>query len=1167
MQCSRIATRPLLAATLAWLALACTKQHPGDRTTLTQPASPELPATPTQSAEPAWVVRAKQHPMEYSANIKDSRLFPGGFEENRGQFGGEANFIAQGGDRLLAFNASEVAVFFGTRAVVTKKRGAPSAPGAPSSQTTAWSRLSMRLVGADPSARGHGVHRLPGHTSYFLGKDSTKWLTDVASFSEVQYRQVYPGTDVGYKRDEGDIEYVFRVAPGGDPATIKLAFSGGETPRIEAGGDLVVKVGAAEFRHRRPRLYQQIDGVTIEVDGDFTVNEQGNVGFRIGTYDKKQTLVIDPTIKLLGSTFKAGSFNGGAGKAIVTDQAGNAFITGSLSQITLQGTNGIIATSHALFVSKLDSGGNILNTAIFSGVPQCPLQSLPPAGQNCDGDDEGNAIALDAAGNVYVTGFSSSITFPVVNAFDPCWAGNNPGGCQAPPVGAPDAVVLKLGPDLTTILYASFLGGSSSATSDFGTGIAVDGAGTAVFVVGETHSTDFPVTIGDPRAGASDAFLARFDMSKSGAASLVFSKVFGGPHGDGATCLAWTTALFVGGWSDDFPKAVDPSGANPGAGGNKEGFLARFDSAGTLAMAYFIRGNLDDSVNAVAVDPAENVYLTGSTDSSNFASASPLPATPATGTNVFVAKLHYLWKPIPKHPPHFEGASLDYTTLVAGPKIDIGNAVAVDRAGRAYVTGSTSAPAAGTSGQFPIVGTVMPPLVTSNAGTCTAASSCTTDAFVLRLSSAGSLDYAGLLGGDSDDVGFGITLAAPERVLVVGKALGTFPGRAAATPVAFSDVFVSRIVSGADLAVTKTCTPSSVHAGQNVTCSVVVTNNGPETATNVTAVDRPLQHSYSAQASTTCHATMSPSLTVDRFDCQFGTLAPGATASTTTVMAPMQVGAFTNTVTVGGDDWTPENNVATSTVNVVSDADVVAYTSPVPAVIHLGDSVAFTGWAGNQGPDAADPVGFTYDIPDSFVLNSPPVSTVGPCQSTTNSGRLTVTCGMGRLITTVPGPQAAAVTVGTTPAQEGNFSVTASVTTTATDPNPSNNTMTESLIVRAGTPKLEGRLTDFHKVRGPNGLNIDFEAEFTNRGDGNAKNVVISQINFNTTNGSGTVTLFPPAPPLRAIYSITVGLAQSRDFTVNVPASVRRYEVTLAGTCQDALGATRTFGASGTFVP
>ncbi len=362
------------------------------------------------------------------------------------------------------------------------------------------------------------------------------------------------------------------------------------------------------------------------------------------------------------------------------------------------------------------------------------------------GAEVGFDIAIDATGNAYVTGRTTSTDFPTQGAFQ----GSLSGGSGS------DVFVAKLSADGTSLVYGTYLGGIGF---DEGLSIAVNSSGQA-HVTGRTTSTDFPTQSplqGSLSGGAGeDAFVTK--LAANGA-SLVFSTYLGGGNTDQGHGIAVDSAgsVYVTGQtnSTNFPTSSAFQGSLSGGSGN-DVFLSKITSAGlSFSFSTYFGGTGEDLGRGVALDSSQNIYLTGSTQSTNFPTQGPFQAAIGDGTgtanDAFITKFNS------------NGASLTYSSYLGGTGEDIGNDIAVDNADRPAITGRTG------STDFP---TAIPFQGSLNAGAGT-------DAFVSRVLTDGSaLQFSTYLGGNGFDEGMAVTVDSAFSVLAAGRTDSTdFPVR------------------------------------------------------------------------------------------------------------------------------------------------------------------------------------------------------------------------------------------------------------------------------------------------------------------------------------------------------------------------------------------------------
>ena len=470
------------------------------------------------------------------------------FEANEGQTDNRVDFLSRGSGYTLFLTSAE-AVLALRKPIASnrprrdnatlRKAEAEQVPAAPPAV------VRMKLVGANTSPRVSGLEELPGKSNYFLGNDPSKWRTNVSHYAKVSYKDVYPGVDLVYYGNQHQLEYDLIVAPGTDPGAIQLALEGEDELELDAQGDLVLHSAGGEVRLHKPFVYQQVDGVRQEISGAYVLEGRRRVGFQVAAYDAGQPLIIDPVLSY--STYLGGSGTGNdIGFGIAVDAAGNAYVTGRASSTNFPTANPLQAangggTGNDAFVTKLNAAGNALVYSTYLGG---------------NANDIGTGIAVDASGNAYVTGSTSSLNFPTAN---PLQAANGGGTGN-------DAFVTKLNAAGNALVYSTYLGGSGS---DAGSGIAVDASGNA-YVTGSTSSPNFP------RVSPIQPFIG------------------------GGTCFR--------------------SPCN-------DVFVTKLNAAGSaLVYSTHLGGSSRDEGFGIAVDAVGNTYVAGLTASTNFPTASPLQA-------------------------------------------------------------------------------------------------------------------------------------------------------------------------------------------------------------------------------------------------------------------------------------------------------------------------------------------------------------------------------------------------------------------------------------------------------------------------------------------------------------------------------------------------------------
>ena len=439
-------------------------------------------------------------------------------------------------------------------------------------------------------------------------------------------------------------------------------------------------------------------------------------------YDSAQPLILDPALFVFAGFI--GGNNTDKGYGIAVDSAGNVYVTGEVNstEATFPETVGPDVTQNGnydAFVAKVDPSGAALIYCGFIG-----------------GADEefGSGIAVDAAGNAFVTGrtLSTQTTFPVVAGYDMT---HN---------GLKDAFVAKVNAAGTALVYCTYIGGSAD---DFGTGIAVDGLGNAYIsgYTGSTEATFCEITGPDIsyNGGTYDAFVCKLNSTGTARYYCGYIGGAGDDYGYGIAVDGSGNAYITGSTNSNessFPVVVGPDLTY---WNYSEAFVAKVNSSGTaLAYCGYIAGSSDDAGYGIAVDSKGSAYVTGSTGGALPTVVGPDLIRSGSGYRVaFVAKV----SPI--------GDALNYCGYIGDAGINQGNAIAVEGSGNAYVAGYTQSDPA-----FPVV---EGPDLTFNGGTY--------DGFVAKVNASGSkLVYCGYIGGGGWDEARGVAVDAWGNAYVTG---------------------------------------------------------------------------------------------------------------------------------------------------------------------------------------------------------------------------------------------------------------------------------------------------------------------------------------------------------------------------------------------------------------
>jgi hypothetical protein len=583
---------------------------------------------------------------------------PLAFERNVGQTDAEVLFLARGPGYGVFLTATEAVLSL------------PSKPGLAkaSSQASAPTVVRMSLLGAsaEPVVEGAGLQQ--GKSHYYYGSTPNQWQRDVERYDQVRYREVYPGIDMVYYGKQQQLEYDFVVAPGRNPGRINVKFSGVDGLRLDPDGNLILETASGTLTQQKPVLYQQVDGRRLPVQGGYRLLGDNRVGFEVAAYDAAKPLVIDPVLGY--SSYFGGSRDDGIA-SLSTDDAGNIYAVGTTVSLNFPLKSAIQSSNRGgggdVFVAKFNTDGNALVYSTFMGGSSA---------------DNGTGVVVDAGGNAYITGHTKSTNFPVANALQRTHAADG---------GREDVFVARLN-STGTLAFSTYLGGSgadlgaaialppsgdlyvagSTESGNFPKVSSLDaslggtrdgflarltrsgnslvfstylgGGGTdqisamsvdpspqrtgAIYLTGETASTDFPVSAGTATqaslGGGSDAFVVVLNpVAAAPYIALKFGTYLGSANADAGEDVDLDPEgnVIVVGRTQATSAAPFPT-VNPAqveSAGGIDGFVAKITLGTTPALTYstYLGGSGEDRLRGVKVDDFGTAYVIGTTNSTD----------------------------------------------------------------------------------------------------------------------------------------------------------------------------------------------------------------------------------------------------------------------------------------------------------------------------------------------------------------------------------------------------------------------------------------------------------------------------------------------------------------------------------------------------------------------
>jgi hypothetical protein len=617
---------------------------------------------------------------------------PLAFIPNRGQAVPEVLFYARQAGMTLWL--TEQGIVF-DRAVPTPEGG----------ERRACSR--MDFLNVRPGAKVTALDPTPYLASYFYGSDEAEWRTDIPTSKSVLYRNLYDGIDLKVYGNGRRVEHDWIVRPGADPGRVRFACEGDYPASLDAEGNLVLGTSRDGVKILKPVSYQFVAGRRIEIASSFRKLDAGIFGFKVGAYDRRSDLVIDPYI-LVYSTYLGGR-GADAAFSVAADGAGAAYIAGFTESLDFPPVK-VTKPRQDVFITKLAPDGKTLVYSAFfpSEFAQIRLPKL----------------AVDKTGAVYLAGVTPSRYFPVKKAFQKTYGG-----------GWSDAFFLKLAPSGKNLVFSSYLGGSRD---DLACGISVDAAG-FIYIGGETISLDFPVqnAFQGSLKGSLDVFLAKFSPNGQ---DMVFSTYLGSSHYDefGGLAVDAQGNVFIVGSAGGADLPIKNSFQKI-YGGQTDAFITKLASSGkSLIYSSYLGGPGYDGAGSVAIDDAGAAYVAGWTYG-GIPVKNGFQKVRRGGQDGFVTKVAP------------DGRSLEYSTYLGGAGDDGAMDLAVDLKGVAYVAGFTA------SRDFPLKN----PYQNSYKGS--------RDNFLTILSPSGkSPVFSTYLGGSYWENFGGVALDPQGDVLVVG---------------------------------------------------------------------------------------------------------------------------------------------------------------------------------------------------------------------------------------------------------------------------------------------------------------------------------------------------------------------------------------------------------------
>jgi|GEM_PF-1182517 len=659
---------------------------------------------------------------ERTVSLKNSRFVAGQavFQENKGQFvdtGGKACpgilYCAQVANAQIYLRRDGISTVF------TKIHGGlPISPTENPMQCNAREhatttletyRIDMTLLGCNQSASVRPEEMVDGTVNFYLAHCESG-IHGVREYRKIIYENIYDHIDLELITGNGKMKYNFLVHPGGNPRMIRMKYDHVAAMDIEDDGALAIRSPIGMLKEATPYTYTMNDHLPVACD--YRVNG-GIVTFSVDSYDKRNTLIIDPW-----ATYYGGSAYDIC-QDVQLDGSGNLYVSGNAWSTTGIATSGAHQTTlsgsscYDAFLVKFNANGSRQWATYYGG----------------SGWDAALSLAVSASGDVHVAGNTESASgIATTGTHDNTYNGNR------------DIFVAKFNASGVR-QWGTYYGGTGT---DSGYGVTVDASGN-VYCAGLTTSTNGVATTGshdDSHNGGEDGCIAKF----SNTGVLQWATYYGGSGIDHILDLVsdGSSNLYAVGLTTSSSPAncIATTGVHQStSGGHVDAFVVKMSSSGSRVWGTYYGGINGDWGHDIALDGNGYLYITGHTTSSGgIATANTHDQTFNGNFDTFVAKLSVQ-------------AVRQWGTYIGGGSHDESWAIATDGVGNVYVTGYT----ASTSG-----------IASTGAYQSTFAGG-TYDAFLVKLNATGNRVWGTYYGGSGKDLGsMGLTADANGNVYFAG---------------------------------------------------------------------------------------------------------------------------------------------------------------------------------------------------------------------------------------------------------------------------------------------------------------------------------------------------------------------------------------------------------------
>ncbi len=654
--------------------------------------------------------------------------------------------------------------------------------------------IHWELIGAnevDPVAQGE----LPGTVNIY---GSGEERTNLTTYSEVRYEEVYEGIDLTMESVNRGVKYTLEVAPGSDPSVIRMTYRGAESiQKNGAGNGLIITTGLGDIEENELYVYQlDEEGNHSQINAWYSDIRPGSgelsweYKIQVGDYNPDVPLIIDPTVTWDTYLGGAQGYNADShAQGIVVDGSGNVFISGKTTCTDFTGTvtGSWGGGTYDAIVAKIDTTGGTGGWVTYIGG---------------SGSDYAEDLALSGS-EIIVLGYtgSNNTLGTLVNTL-----GNPVAPEQTFNGGSYDAFVVKLS-STGTASASTYFGGTSS---EYARAVAVDNSGN-IYITGYTYSSS--ITYGSSTASTTNTpgiFLAKLENDLN--TNNAWVGIHDGSDYDAANDIAVKadgSSIAITGFTKSTSGFTSGTGAayTTHGGGNYDSFAGVWTGSGTSYATNWVTYLGGDASyeygRGIKIDSAGNIIVMGYTNSTDFPTVNALQGTLSGSYDLFVTK----FAPA--------GGTPTFSTYLGGGSSDYGYDMALQSDGDIVLTGSTYSSS-----------TVTTPFPTGTTAGYQATSNSSHDGFITIVdSSASAIKTTTYYGGDSYDYPYAVFVDGSDNIYIAGRTKSSDLPGASNTITGVYDTFIAGLNDSA------TTLSTAVYAGGSTGGST------PEQGESITADD------------------------------------------------------------------------------------------------------------------------------------------------------------------------------------------------------------------------------------------------------------------------------------------------------------------------------------------